>query len=183
MSMRVAIVGSENSLKMPAVHGVSKILGIQPDIPDMGGAMKKHGIKGAEDFKEPALVYKLLDTLDDDHKRKVVAAQNIISGFTTIEMLAYYLYWCVKDFDTEHTRTVFKNCIDFARRHYDGVFLVIVDKDTHDNEAKPIFGGDLFFEYMMEYIMRGILERFGINHHIIHGKNVETVISDITERM
>ena len=151
--MRVAVVGSENSLKIPAVKGICKLVGFNEDIPDVGVFMQKHGIKGKEDFKNPALIYKMLDSMDDEHKRRVAAAQTIVSAFSTIEMLAYYLHWCVNDFDVEHSRTVFKNCIDFAKRYYDKVFLVIVDKDTHDHESNPLFGGNLFFEYMMEYII------------------------------
>lgn len=175
--MRIAIVGTEGSLKVPTAHSIAGSTGLPLYYPPVDEMAAKIGIANFDSAGHD-LIFKLLDALMRDHSTIMVsAAAKGIFALSSIEMLAFYMMWCSRVSDTEQSRAVIRNCVDFTK-HYDKIFLVVLDKDNFGTSGS-VLGGHLMHEYAMEYLIRGIMNRFGIKYREIHHKDVESAISEI----
>lgn len=177
--MRIAIVGTPGSLRTPVAASAAKYFGMRhitipaEDIAAQAGLARP--IRGCP----PSSAFKAIDDVMQAH---LESARNNPTGMfdtTSIELLAYYLYACSETESPEQTRNVIKNCLDFLP-NYSKVFVVANFKDLHEDSGS-VFGGNVAFEYCLEYIMWGIVERFGINHYRVQEPNLEMCVARVVE--
>ena len=168
--MRLAIVGTDSSLKYP----IARALGTDLQIPIFQGVLDKAVADNRVsriDTCSPEQSYEFLNEAIVAHASDIDKYSDGIFTLTSVEILAYYMMWCVEGCSEELSRNSIKNLVHFAK-NYDRIYLIVLKKQTYDDAKKP-WGGTLLFDYSIEYMMRGILHRFGINHYIIDEDTLE----------
>lgn len=175
--MKIAMVGTEGSLKEAAAISVAEKIGYSYRPTNVHNICKRH-------FDSPIVsagsqkIFRAIDDIMTEHSALAVSPGSGVFGITSIEFLAYYLYYCSADEPPEQSRNVIKNCAHFVN-NYDYVAFITLGVKTYDGESKKIFGGNIALEYCQEYIMRGIINRFGIKHEAFHASEIEILVSEI----
>lgn len=180
--MKIAIIGTENSLKTPLAVSVGHAIGNSYLETSVRAVMDKMKMKSFKDCG-PTEAFQLIDLVMQNHSEKVTKSHSGVFGISSIECLAYYLYYCSATEPVDQSRNVIKNLINFVI-NYDHIFVVPFNKDTFDHDAQDrIFGGNLAFEYMLDYLMHGILDKFAIRHTVLTEKDIETLTSELIGKL
>lgn len=176
--MRLAFVGTDSTLK----SSIARTLGVDLQLPLFKGVLDKAATdKGLKNWSacDPQQIFEMLDEAVAGHAADIDKHDNGIFTLTSIEILAYYMMWCAGGSLEEQSRNVIQNCVHFAK-NYDRIFLLVLKKQNYDDAKKP-WTGDIMFDYSMEYMMRGIIHRFGIQHYVIDEDTLEYGKNSILE--
>jgi hypothetical protein len=179
--MRIAIMGTDGSLKRAAARNVASLLRIPyedtvpEDVQRITGASKCHQAR-------PGELFSVLDGMMQDHQRRAEGVRSAVFPVTTVEILSYHLLFCAGYSDPNVSRNAIINCAKFTM-NYDHLFLITLEKETHDAEEESFFAGNIAQEYAMEYMMRGVIGRFGLNYWEIKEKTVEATVNEIIDKV
>ena len=168
--MRVALVGTEGSLRDAIARGVSSELGIRVFQPDFQSLMKKHGLSLNMSENPPERILAYLEDITEIHSSDVARNRRAIFTTTVVDIVAYYFRWCAQ-LDEDIGRAAYKNCMEFTK-HYGKILFCRLSRRNYD-KSNRLFSGSLMEEYAIELTMRGFLQRWSVDYSEIYSDEVE----------